>query len=131
MRYEGQLLTEDESRDLIREVDRWCRRTGTNYNKLVTAARVPPSIRSSVKVRKKRVTKDVAARMRRIMRDFRQGITKEDLKQHVALSLTRARALSETQIESLRVDREPCPKCGVRRDHGCKHVSVNRREGNW
>lgn len=125
MRYEGQLLTEIESRALIAEVDRWCRRTGTNYNKLVTAARVPPSIRSSVKNRHKRVTKDVAGRIRLMMHTYRFGITKDDLKRHIIVASSRARALSEEQIESLRVDREPCPRCGARKDVGCAHVSVN------
>lgn len=32
-----------------------------------------------------------------------------------------ARAAAEAQIEALRVNRDPCPKCAVRADIGCKH----------
>jgi hypothetical protein len=51
MRYEGMLLTLAESHALIEEMNTWCRRTGTNYNKLVGLARVSATMRSSVKAR--------------------------------------------------------------------------------
>lgn len=33
----------------------------------------------------------------------------------------RLRAEKSIFAETLRVERDPCPKCGVRRDAGCKH----------
>lgn len=34
----------------------------------------------------------------------------------------RANVVAKVNYDTLTfVDRDPCPKCGVRKDHGCKH----------
>lgn len=50
MRHEAFLMSETESLEIISQVDRWCRRTGSSYNKLITAARVAPCTRSHVRM---------------------------------------------------------------------------------
>lgn len=34
---------------------------------------------------------------------------------------------AEVELEKRRVDREPCPRCGVRRDVGCRHLMADGR----
>ena len=125
MRYD--LLTEDESRMVIDEVNSWCRRTGTNYNKLVTAARVNETTRYAVRIRRRRLTSDTATRLRTAMRANPQGITKGDHKVRVRaataekLERQRSKRRRDFPAEAVRVDRSPCPKCGARRDLGCEH----------
>lgn len=121
MRFAGMLLTEDESRELIGEVNDWCRRTGTNYNRLVTAAKVAVSTRSAVRHRSRRVTMMVAARLRAAMRDNPHGITREAHKARL-----RRPALAQAVVTYLQpVDRTPCSRCGIRADVGCRHSA------NW
>lgn len=124
MRYD--LLSEDESRRVIEEVNAWCRRTGTNYNKLVTAARVNESTRYYVRTRRRRLTNDTAAKLRTAMRANPQGISKGEHKARVraasAEKLERQRTIRLRDFPAPTVpDRTPCPRCGVRRDVGCTH----------
>jgi hypothetical protein len=121
MRYEGQLLTEAESAALIDELDLWCRRTGTNYNKIVIAAGVAVSLRSMVRTKGKRVTITVSNRLRKAMREFGKGITRQEHRARLSLILSRPSQMSIDEIQQRRVNREPCPRCGVRADVGCKH----------
>lgn len=129
-RYRGVLLTEAESRAIIDEINRWCRKTGTNYNKLVTAANVGPSIRSDVRLRKRRLTMTVAKRVRTIIVSYPQGISKAE---HKARLRRMNQPLPREEIESRRVNREPCSHCGTRADIGCKHSiwSANRHGSNF
>jgi hypothetical protein len=128
MRHEQLLLSEADSRAVIDEVNAWCRRTGTNYNKLVTAARVAPCIRSVVRHRGGRMTIATARKFRDAMEAHRYGISKGDHKTRVlvrageAVSRQRARHRVAFPAEPLRVDRSPCPRCGARRDIGCVHT---------
>lgn len=123
MRHEQHLLSEAESRKVIDEVNAWCRRTGTNYNKLVTAARVHVSTRHAVRFRSRRLTIATAQKLRETMSSRPHGIDKDDHKARVQLI---ARQVVETQRAEvaavpLHVDRSPCPSCGSRRDLGCVH----------
>ena len=126
-RYRGTLLTEAESHAIIDEVNRWCRKTGTNYNKLITAAKVAPSTRSQVRHRERRITIEVARRLKQAMTLYPHGITKTE---HKARLRRIYRPMPSEQIESRRVHREPCPKCGTRADIGCKH-SIWSANADW
>lgn len=138
MRYEGCLLTEAESSTLIDEVDCWCRSTGSNYNKLVTAAGVATTTRHKVRMKGQRVTFDVATKLRAAMERYRFGIPRDDHKKRVASirlrNLASPKYLTADEIQRRQVNREPCGKCGVRADIGCKHShsvwSANDARGN-
>lgn len=127
MRHEEQLLTDVESQAVIEEINAWCRRTGTNYNKLVTAARVAPSTRSDVRNRGRRLTIQTAMKLRTAMRANRKGIVLGEHKARVrriaqeSLDRQRAKLKRDFPATPLKVDRTPCPRCGVRRDVGCVH----------
>lgn len=125
MRHEKFLLTHLESASLIAEVNRWIRRTGTNYNRLITAANVAPSVRSAVKHRKRRLTIQVADRLRRAMRLHPDGIPRGEHKRRVERRgrerLRRQQQRRRITFAAVRVDRTPCSRCGARRDIGCKH----------
>jgi hypothetical protein len=128
MRFEGMLLTEIESRAVIAEVNAWCRRTGTNYNKLVTAAGVNVSTRSSVMHRNRRLTTMTADRLRATMRKHKHGISKGEHRERTTQAEIAAyerqsrKARREfPQADLPRVDRTPCSRCGVRADIGCEH----------
>ena len=129
-RYRGVLLTEAESMAIVEEINRWCRKTGTNYNKLVIAAGVGPSVRSDVCLRKRRLTIIVAQRVRSVITRYPQGITKAE---HKSRLRRMNQPLPREEIESRRVNREPCPKCGTRADIGCRHSiwSANQWGGNF
>lgn len=123
-RFRDALLSEQESRTVIDDVTAWCRRTGTNYNKLVTAARVAPSTRSLVRRQKRRLTLETANRLRSTMLRYPQGISKAEHKSRLEQRRT---AVTVERIPPRIVDRTPCPRCGVRADIGCRHVwSANR-----
>lgn len=117
LRHEHFLLSEADSRRVIGEVDAWCRRTGTNYNKLVTAARVAVSTRSAVRQRQRRLTIETASRLRTTMAAHPQGIGKAEHKARLSQARQAFRPVEMPQ----RVDRSPCPNCGTRRDVGCVH----------
>lgn len=121
MRYEGCLLTEAESRLLIDDIDSWCRRTNTNYNKIVIAAGVAVTIRHKVRVKGQRVTFAVANKLRKAMEDNPNGIGKVEHKARLAGMSTVPVHLTSIQIEARRLNREPCSWCGTRADIGCKH----------
>lgn len=123
MRFSRCLLSEGESQALIDDVDRWCRRTGTNYNRLVIAARVAVTIRHKVRVKRQRVTIPVATRLRLAMAQKPHGITREEHKLQPKPwgGYPAAAKLEVKRTEPQRVDRTPCPKCGVRADVGCHH----------
>lgn len=125
MRHEHLLLSEGESLAVIEEVNAWCRRTGTNYNKLVTAARVAVSTRSAVRKRRRRLMRETAARLVATMSANPQGISKREHKGR----LSAARAAFVPPAPLVRVDRSPCPKCGARRDIGCEHWERFERLG--
>lgn len=129
MRHERFLLSSMESEQLIRAVQSYLHNTGTNYNRLVTAAGVNPSVRTDVKKRGKRLTMKTADKLRAAMRQNPNGIPKDQHKRTV-IRRTRERinrVKQKTQqaypAQPLRVDRTPCPRCGVRKDIGCKHQS--------
>jgi len=124
MRHEHLLLSESESRAVIAEVDSWCRRTGSNYNRLVTAARVAVSTRSAVKHRNRRLTLETASRLRSTMSGNPHGIGKHEHKAR----LLRVREAFVPPPPLIRVDRSPCPKCGARRDFGCEHWARFERQ---
>lgn len=113
MRHEHLLLTEDESRKVIEEVNSWCRRTGTNYNKLVTAARVNPSTRGWVRNGRSRLSIMTAAKLHEAMRANPRGIAKGEHK--TRLANYRAMFTPPPPIPQP-VDRSPCIKCGTRLD---------------
>ncbi|MES2782939.1 MAG: hypothetical protein V4657_09090 [Pseudomonadota bacterium] len=73
-------LSVEDSKALIDEVDRWCRRTGTNYNKLVVTAGVGVTTRHKVRMKGQAVSVVVAARLRHTMHKNRHGITKKKYK---------------------------------------------------
>lgn len=126
MRHEKLLLTVEESQDLIAEINRWIRRTGCNYNRFVAAAGVRPSLRSAVR-RGTRLTITTAEIIRATMKANPRGIDRDEHRQRVqrrsreALNRQRQRTRKAFPAEPVRVDRTPCPKCGVRKDIGCKH----------
>lgn len=131
MRHEAFLLTEAESRAIIERVNAWCRRTGSSYNKLITAARVAPCTRSHVRQGKRRLTHTVAARLLSTMEANPHGIAKDDHRRRVREIEARAlkRVITIRMAEPPRVvDRSPCPRCGVRRDIGCRHFPVFESE---
>lgn len=113
MRHEHLLLSEDESRKVIDEVNAWCRRTGTNYNKLVTAARVNASTRGWVRTGRSRLSHITAAKLREAMRANPHGISKREHK--ARLANMRAR-FTRPPAPPPPVDRTPCWKCGVPMD---------------
>jgi len=118
MRHEQHLLSEAESARVIDEVNAWCRRTGTNYLKLVTAARVAPSTRSAVRHRRRKLTIYTAAKLRGAMAANPNGISKGEHK--ARLSRARAEAV-RTIVLPPRVDSRTCDLCGARRAVGCRH----------
>lgn len=126
MRHERLLLTIEESQMVVSEINRWCRKTGTNYNRLVTAAGVRPSLRSSVR-RGTRLTITTAEVIRSTMAQNPQGIAKDEHKRRVKRrardQVRRQQQREQAQFPALpvRVDRTPCPRCGVRKDIGCRH----------
>lgn len=126
MRHERLLLTIDESLDVITEINSWCRRTGTNYNRFVTAAGVRPSLRSSVR-RGTRLTITTVEIIRKTMRDNPRGIDRDEHKRRVKCRATEQLRRQQQRDRiihpamPIRVDRSPCPRCGTRKDHGCEH----------
>lgn len=113
MRHDHLLLTDEDSRRVIDEVNAWCRRTGTNYNKLVTAARVNPSTRGWVRNGRSRLTIATAAKLREAMRANPRGIEKGEHKTRLA----NYRAMfTAPPPPPPPIDRSPCIKCGTRMD---------------
>jgi hypothetical protein len=130
VRYEGCLLTVEESATLIDEVDRWCRRTGTNYNRLVVVAGVGVTTRHKVRLKGQRITLKVANRLRVAMMNNRFGISKE--KYRTVPKPWRREPVREMQerveIEMRRVVRDICPRCGsVRYDYVCACLSAKQQ----
>lgn len=125
IRFEGCLLSAEESRALIDEMDRWCRKTGTNYNKLVVVARVAPSIRSMVRFRSARVTFDVAARLQSTMQRYRGGITRDEYgKLPKPWGCTPRVVTIVPKPEPIRVSTETCRRCGAR-EGNCEHTALS------
>lgn len=121
MRYtDADLLSPEDALNLMAAVDAWCRRTGTNYLKLVNAARIPPSTRSSVKHGKRRLTVILAARITAAMTANPRGISKEEHK------MNSRRPVRAARVMPVIVDRSPCPRCGTRKDFGCKHYPLTQ-----
>ena len=118
MRHEQHLLSEVESARVIDELNAWCRRTGTNYNKLVIAARVAVSTRSAVRRRRRKLTIETATRLRVAMSEHPNGISKGEHK--ARLSRARAEAVKTIALPP-RVDSRTCDLCGARRAVGCRH----------
>lgn len=130
MRYEGCLLTVEQSRALIDEMDRWCRRTGTNYNKLVVVARVGVTTRHKVRLKGQRVTFEVADRLRGTMKRYRFGISRDEygkLPKPWGVGDTTARlkrkVVEMARVEPLRVNNATCGRCGAR-EGMCEHTRV-------
>lgn len=127
MRHEEFLLSHDESRQLVRAVNAYLDRTGTNYNRLVTAAAVNPSIRSDVTTRDKRLTIHTADKIRSAMKQNPTGIPKEQHKRTIIrrtkerINRVKQKTREGYPAQPVRVDRTPCFKCGVRKDIGCEH----------
>ncbi len=125
MRHEHLLLSETESRKVIDEVNAWCRRTGTNYNKLVTAARVAPCIRSVVRDRGRRMSIDTAGKLRSAMRANPHGISRDDHRARVRIvareTLDRQRQKYRREYPARPVDQSTCSICGARLAIGCEH----------
>jgi len=127
MRHEHRLLSHAKTVKLIEDIGAWCKRTGTNYSKLMFAARVTVSTRSAVRLRRRRLTIETADKLRGAMADFPNGITKA---QHKANRLASDHERWERQRAKLVRDGEPeivgdanaeCPLCGARRSQGCSH----------
>lgn len=119
MRYtDDDLLTHEEGRELLTQIESWCRRTGTNYFRLVTAARVPPNTRSMIRQGKRRLTIILANRLTVAMTQNPHGISKER-HQRLRIPVVIARPMPTPAP-----DRSPCPRCGTRKDIGCKHFPV-------
>lgn len=123
----GPLLTKEESRALIEEVNRWCQRTGTNYNKLVVVADVRPSVRHMIRMKGKRVTPDTAARLRETMRQHRYGISREEYRaKPKPWGTAVVEALSPLLPELVRVESTQCGRCGARTGQ-CEHTRQSGR----
>lgn len=121
MRYtDADLLTHEAGLELLKQMDGWCRRTGTNYFRLVTAARVPPNTRSMIRQGKRRLTIKLANRLTTAMEKNPRGISKERHYQHRISSVP----LPQRPTPPPAPDRSPCPRCGTRKDIGCKHFFV-------
>lgn len=116
---DADLLTHEQATALLGEMERWCRRTGTNYFRLVTAARVPPNTRAAIRQRKRRITIKLANQIRTAMRNNRQGISKE---QHMKNRLAPPPPPPPPPVV---IDRTPCRFCGVRADIGCAHQPIS------
>ncbi|PQM29413.1 hypothetical protein CVO77_00295 [Sphingopyxis lindanitolerans] len=125
MRYGQDLLGQTESRVVIDEVNSWIRRTGTNYNRLVTAAGVAPSTRSAVRTRQRRLTIDTADKLRAAMAAYPHGIERGEhkarVRQAARQALDRQRAKQSRDYPAALVDSSLCVKCGARRVLGCEH----------
>lgn len=123
MRHEQHLLSEVESARVIDEINAWCRRTGTNYNKLITAARVNTSLRYCVLFRGCKMREDTAARLRGAMSANPRGIEKGEHRSRVRANAVRLATRQQDERSRLTrpVDRSPCPYCETRRDLGCRH----------
>ncbi len=115
MRYtDADLLTHEQAKALLAEMERWCSRTGTNYFRLSTAARIPPNTRSMMRQGKRRPTLKIAERIRAAMAANPHGI---DRHKHLA---NRLAPLSPPRpCPTHAPDRSPCIRCGIRRDIGC------------
>lgn len=126
MRNEEFLLTVEQSRQVIAEVNRWIRRTGTNYNRLVTAARVNPSIRSDVRHRGRRLTIETGRRLERAMKLNPGGIKRDDHKRRVReqaaemLQRQRERIKADYPAAPPKMESRMCPRCGARAGM-CEH----------
>ena len=121
MRYEGCLLTEDQSRALIDDVDLWCRRTGTNYNKLVIAAGVGVTTRHKVRMKGQRITLKVAARLRDAMRKHGSGISREEYRSVEKPWRREVKILASDFVGLTRASSEICHRCGSRYGR-CEHT---------
>lgn len=132
MRFRGLLLTTGQSLAVMVEVDAWCRRTGTNYNRLIVAAGVAPSLRSDVRCRGRKLTKMTAQKLRRTMRQFASGISRQQHKEHLGEERRELAQQIEKQVRQIAavmtIDRTPCPRCGVRADIGCEHTRRFERQ---
>jgi hypothetical protein len=124
----GPCLTHEQSLALLEMIDRWSRRTGTRYNKLVVMARVSPSTRFMVRCRGSSISHRVARRLIAVMRSHRAGISREEYKtipKPWDFAVTESRldnaARDYAQAMTLRVVRTTCTICGARSDFGCEH----------
>ena len=75
-----------------------------------------------------------ADRLRATMRQYRHGISKDDHKARLGTTRVTAGQIIRAQrsfegetIEALRVDRTPCPRCGIRADIGCAHSALSAK----
>ncbi len=121
----GELLTREQSLAVIAEVDRWCRKTGTNYNKLVIVAQVPVSTRHKVRRYEQRLTPRIANRLRETMAKYRHGISRD-----VYRGIRKPWECEQTELAPAptRVVRERCWKCEMPVGE-CVHTRRFEREG--
>lgn len=116
MRHEQHLLSHDESRAVIDEVNAWCLRTGTNYNKLVIVAGVNRATRGWVRSARSRLTELTAAKLREAMDANPNGIPREEYK---IVPKPWGGPFNMTPIPEPApppVDRSACIRCGTRMD---------------
>ncbi len=123
-RWAGQLISREESLALLNDIARWCRRTGTNYNKLVGDAGVAPSFRSFLRSRRTEcVSLEISKRLRDAMKCNPHGI--KVAKYHGRSSSAKAGYQPAEIVQLVRVNRDPCFSCGWRGDLGhspsCQH----------
>lgn len=126
----GALLTEAKSLALVEEIEQWCERTGTNYNKLVVAAGVRPSIRHMIRVKGKRVTPNVAARLRRAMRDYPEGISREEYRGKPKPWGGATESAPPPKPEHEIANSATCARCGAREGQ-CEHTRILSAKVLW
>lgn len=126
MAIRGLVLSYQASLALMLKVDQWCERTGTNYNRLVTAAEVGVSTRSIVRNQGKCVSVAVASRLKMAMKRHKDGITLEEHRTRLAASKEPGLPVAEAPVQ--RVSRDPCARCGTRGDLECSCAPVT---GGW
>jgi hypothetical protein len=119
-RWAGRTISREESLLLLNEMAKWCRKTGTNYNKLVGEARVAPSFRSYLRSnRRECVSVEVAGRIRDAMKRNPHGLKEPNY--HGRSCSAVANSQPAPVVEIVRVNRDPCFRCGVPADRGCEH----------
>lgn len=113
------LLDAADSAALINKIDAWCDRTGTNYNRLVIAAKVGVSTRSNVRTKGQRISLKVAARLEDAMSDNPKGISREEHTDRLRAEVV----IFPNAVEQQRIESAICPRCGSR-DYECGHRAV-------
>lgn len=133
-----------EASALLAEIEQWCSCTATPENHIGHVLFLHPGLVGLMRLRLT-VSEEKEVAVRQFMSDHPNGWRGELPRTHA--NGTRPRKnfkspirqqrgeiehastakLSEGEIAARRVDRDPCPRCGIRADVGCAHIKAIRK----